>query len=188
MGPMKDSSSTWMYPVGVDRSALEVAKRERKASGICSMKALMEGWDFTEGQTAAYMATTRARETAQATSSLPWSRSVFSRTLASTVPHRSGRAFRWAGRSAAVRPLHPVIAQERLLQRGLGTFEILHLPGADPFQQGVQGRLRGVAAQGPAVHQHVPYPGDAGELRHGYVAGESGTHPVQGAGGQVLQP
>src|SRR6478736_5622428 len=83
MGPMKDISSTWMYPAGVDISALEVANRDRNASGIWSMKPLMDGWDWMAGHTAAYMATIRARETAQASSVLLWSRSVFTRTLAS---------------------------------------------------------------------------------------------------------
>src|SRR6476661_7158207 len=165
-------------------SAPEVANMERNASGIWSMKSPIEGWSRTVGHTAAYMATSRTRDRDHASRLRPWSRSVFARTLASISASRPCRDH---GVRAAV-AVNAVVAQERVLQRGLGAFEVVHLPGTDPLQQGVQRRLRGAAAERAPVDQHIPQAGDSGEVGGGHILGEAGPHLVQGPCGEVLQP
>src|SRR5512146_1287130 len=114
-------------------SAPVAANSERNAAGIWSRKSDIEGWSRTLGQIATYIATSRTSATAQPSRLRRWSKSVLPAMSRSTgaVPGVEG--------------------EERVLQVGLGTLEVVDAVLADPLDEGVEGLLGSVAGQHVAV-------------------------------------
>src|SRR5574340_1360359 len=95
------------------------------------------------GQITTYIPTSSASPTAQASSARRWSYRVLVSTLRSMVDP------------------HSVVGHERLLQIGLGAFEVDQGVPSDPFDQRVESGLRGAAAQRPVPDHDIP---DAGQI------------------------